>query len=158
MTEQAKKKKRKTMLTGGFILVFSLLALITGAYMGYKNFRVKRWPTAEGTIVEKSVVATDKATSARTAHYEARVRYRFTVDGTEHEATGIRPSIEITSKSEAQTLIDGLDEQVTVHYNPDKPSEAYLQTNSIAWPILAVILGLFGTLIGLGMVISGGKS
>ena len=157
MTETTKKKK-KQMLTGGFILLFSLLALITGAYMGYRNFRVKRWPTTQGAIIEKSVVATDKATSARTAHYEARVRYRFTVDGTEHEATGIRPALEITSQSEAQKLIDGLGEQVTVHYNPDEPSEAYLQTNSIAWPILAVILGLFGTLIGLGMVLGGTRS
>lgn len=146
------------MLTGGFIFVFALLALISGAYLGYRNFQVKRWPTAEATVLEKSVVETDKPTSGRTSRFEARVRYRFTIGDTEYEATGIRPSLEITSRSEAQLLIDGLGEQVTAHYNPDDPTEAYLQTNSIAWPILAVILGLFGTLIGLGMLLGGGRS
>jgi hypothetical protein len=147
------------MLIGGFILVFSVVALIGGASMAYKTLRVRQWPRTTAVILDKEVVRTDKATgSTRTARYEVRVRYQFMVEGREYEGSKVRPTLEITSQAEAQKLIDGLGGQESVYYNPRNPEEAYLATNSLAWSLISLVLGLFGTLIGAGMLLSGGKS
>lgn len=147
------------MFVGGFILAFSLLALIGGSVMGYKTLRVRRWPATTGQMLEKEVVYSDKpVASNRATRYEVKLRYRYKVADKAYVSTNYRPTVEITRKHEAQKVIDSLGDEVTVYYNPSNPAEAYLSTNSLAWSILAFIVGVFCTLIGVAKLVSGIQS
>lgn len=86
----------------------------------------QRWRTTPGRIVS----ATRKELRGRPPQYLTRVSYAYTVDGREYESGSIRFADQGSfNDAEAQAILDRYKPgtEVTVHYDPARPSRAVLE-------------------------------
>jgi hypothetical protein len=113
--------------------------------------RSLQWPVTDGQIQSAAVKEEMRhdAEGARVKIYIPQARYSYAVAGHHHEGTVIRPGIEqfgYGSAAVAQAQIEAykIGTSVPVHYDPDDPSIAMLQTSetgSISGRRHAVLLG-----------------
>lgn len=85
-----------------------------------------QWRTAPGRIVS----ATRKELRGRPPQYLTRVAYAYTVDGREYQGDAIRFADQGSfNAAEAQDILDRYKpgSEVTVHYDPARPSRAVLE-------------------------------
>ncbi|WP_324292755.1 DUF3592 domain-containing protein, partial [uncultured Cohaesibacter sp.] len=92
------------------------------------------WKSTPGQVMESDVeVITKTASNGETMEtYRPTIRYRYEVDGAFLFGDQIqRHQQERTLKGVAETEIENLRQgtNVTVHYNPENPSEAVLKTS-----------------------------
>ncbi len=99
----------------------------------------RRWPTVEGVVVESEVLTEWEAReqvgiaaggASDDAGYVPLVRYQFTVDGTRYESAGMSPFDGTLSRRRwATALVDRYprNRHVTLRYDPDDPTRAYLR-------------------------------
>ena len=79
--------------------------------------------------------------------------YTYSVRGKEYTGEKIWPVAEVLNKSSAEKFMDNLAGVMPASYNPANPAEAYLKRNSLTWAVIIFLLGLAGTIIGLGMIL-----
>jgi len=133
------------------IFLCTLAALAGLAIMAYgihlvlKSRRARFWPTAQGTIVDSRVreVKDEEGSS-----YEAYILYEYSVNGVKLRSDvwrlGVgRSSFTGFAKKAVAKYPIGL--SVPVYYNPDKPTDAMLETGNASWAFL-----LFGLMFFLG--------
>lgn len=121
-------------------LLFGLLITGFGIYLGKKNGLIKKWAKTEGKILHKEVTQTK----------EAAVKYEYTVDGkTYTDDRVLFDAHALKSKLDAEQFINGLQEKVTVLYDPKNPADSCLFTMP-TWVFgLVVGFGLFFVIVGL---------
>ena len=124
------------------------------------------WPTVPGKVIASDIkvtVSTSKSGESeyQTEHFRPIVKYQYSVQGVEHSCSRIAFGATNTAQSAADAIMArypaGAD--VTVHYNPEKPEEAVLETResgATALTILAVVFLLVGAgsavLLAIGLV------
>jgi hypothetical protein len=121
----------KNLIPGIFGLLFGMAGFLTGLKALRNRGVVDRWPTTKGRVIERSVFQPKHAMLSVSAfRYSPLVKYTYQVDGKEFESNSILPSrIQLprhSSKKWAQKQADSFTYEVTVHYNPTDPTEAYL--------------------------------
>ncbi len=144
-------------LGGCFFSLFALIGagLLAGYYWGRKKAQASlSWPHTQGKVLESYVrqdTREDFEDNTTTVVYFPEVRYGYTVNGEEYVGRqisfggvpgGTRPSL-------AQKVVDRYPEgaEVTVYYNPDKPSEAVLEHGAPS----SALLVIGGILLALGL-------
>lgn len=139
-------------MTAYLVLAIGVMAVASGIWIGWKNWTVRSWPTTTGTVIQRGVGPTDRAvaTGPPAFRFEAKVTYRYEVNGQVFEGHTISPNTRASSEEDALKRAQAVPDRVMVHYNPEDPSEAYLRTDSWLWPILATV---FGMLASLGAVV-----
>lgn len=105
------------------------------------------WPSAAGKILSTEVVVDESGSMGEdgTTWYNPVVNYSYDVAGTEFQGHRLRfgnPHCSNRKKAEAAIAPYTVGSPVTVHYNPEKPSDAVLETGKPS-PIY-LILALFG--------------
>ena len=130
------------------VLGIGLFAVISGVWLGWKTWRITRWPTVQGRVVSRTVEPTDRAIAVGPPAYrfEPKATYLYEVNGTKFEGHQIRYSTRVGDKEYAQAMVDALPDIVTVHYNPENPAEAYLYPDSWVPPVVTVAVGLVAAL------------
>ena len=133
------------MITGG---AFALLIGIAGVWAGFRGLRnhaiLNRWPMTKGRVVERGVYKPKiPSTYPPALRYAPLVKYVYQVGGKEFTNNCIHPKrihapiigIEKWARERAASFPD----EVTVHYNPEDPSESFLIQASKKWLYVGIV-------------------
>lgn len=112
------------------------------------------WPTVSGEVLTSTIVqhhSTDSDGSSSTS-FEPLVEYRYTVIGSEMIGKKIAFGANQFDFGTAQRIIGRYPtgSAVQVHYNPDKPTEAVLETRAnggMVFLVVGIVLVIAGILI-----------
>ena len=142
---------------------FCLLIGTVGVWAGVKQLRnrvaLNKWPTTKGKVIERGTYQPFiPAAGPPGFRYAPLVKYVYQVAGKEFINDRIRPKrIQLpqhNTKEWAQKKANSFAAEVTVHYNPEDPSESFLiQTSKLMLYIvigsscLAILFGLLFFLI-----------
>jgi hypothetical protein len=139
-----------------FPKIFALLlglafALVGNAYRALA-YRMRSFKTAPGTIVARAVVVVPSGNTStgrwgEGGGYTPHVKYRYVVDGVELESDKLARAIRGYKRSVAERKLAEIPDRVTVFYDPQRPSEAYLQKHGPAVGYLLMTLGA-GLVVG----------
>jgi len=133
------------------LLLFGLVWL--GGF-GLAHFRAANkakaaaaWPSAAGKILAAEIVVDESGAGGEdgTTWYNPVVTYAYEVAGTEFQGRRLRfgnPHCSSRKKAEAAIAPYTIGSSVVVHYSPERPDEAVLETGKPS-PIY-LILALFG--------------
>ena len=118
-----------TILCG--VMVLAGLVTLSRAVHGHmKARRAEGWPTVEGKIISSELQTFGSGTRAQCT---PRVLYQYTVDGTVHssEQIGVIGVAGSWRQSDAKATVERYSPgaTVTVHYHPDDPDWAVLETS-----------------------------
>jgi len=126
-----------------FMLVMGLVAIAAAFLLGRRVMAIRGWPTATATVIERGVGAPEGPTGGtRNARFVPKLKVAFDVDGQRYESSGRGPVQETMTAEDAKAWVDAVPEHPTVHYNPEVPSEAYLEPGSFVLPGIVAGLGL----------------
>ena len=138
---------------------FSFLIGTVGLWTGLKQLRnrveLNKWATTEGRVIERGTFQPDVPMTGPPAFRHAPlVKYVYHVGGKEFTNDRIRPKRiqqpQHNTKEWAQKRAESFPDEVTVHYNPEDPSESFLvQTSRVMLYVVCVascVAILFGLL------------
>lgn len=133
-----------------FVLA-GLWALGAGLGRMVRASRMRRWPAVPGTILASTIASRESTLEAEEdgppprpiTLYRAEVQYRYEVGGRSFTGSRIAlDDVEVSSKSHAENLAQryASGTAVTVHYNPEDPSQAVLEPgiHMVSWVLPAI--------------------
>ena len=149
---------------GGLGLIF----LILGIRSRKKAQASLQWPVAQGSVISSTVVQHqdyDEDDHRTSTSYEPQVQYRFSVGGQEFLGKKIAFGANRFDMRRAQGMADQYPSgsAVNVHYNPDNPNEAVLQTKAAGGTVFMVVgivflvIGLAGCCAGAAFILTNTK-
>lgn len=117
------------------ILVFALVPLLSGFYFLYIWSSLQKWPVTKGKVkgsrLEKIIGSKHGGGTgmSMSTTYKPYVRYEYEIDGRIYSSKNIKIGIVLSGKY-VQKYVDHypVHSEVDVHYNPNKPKQAYLET------------------------------
>jgi hypothetical protein len=121
----------ETIIAGAFGLLIGFVGLWTGFRQLRNREALNRWNTVKGKVIERGTYQPNTATLSTGAFRHAPlVKYVYQVDGKEFVNDCIHPKRiqlpEHSTKKWAQKRAESFADEVTVHYNPEDPSESFL--------------------------------
>lgn len=147
-------------MEGILAAAFAWVIGIVGLWTGFKQLRnratLNRWPITKGKVIERGTYQPDIPTAGPPAfRYAPLIKYVYQAEGNEFISDAIRPKRiqqpQHNTQKWAQEAANKFADEVTVHYNPEDPSESFLvQTPSI---LLYVVIGASGVAILFGIVL-----
>ena len=138
-----------------FVVVIAV-GLIIG-FLGMRQyFQAKRaeknWKKASGVVLESNLTSFRSRNSRGnyTTKYRPHIAYEYQVDGQAFNSDRLAFGSESTSESNGRKKIANypVGSEVTVHYAPDNPAKAVLETKAYGF-ISNVLLGLFFIALGI---------
>jgi hypothetical protein len=143
----------------GPFLGIGIIFIIVANNMKRKAQTSQGWPTVQG-VVERAYVheSTSQNEDGPDTHsYSPRVVYNYQVGGTSYQNDKYSFGASTGNQGAAQQIVaryaPGV--AVSVHYNPEKPSEAVLATEAKGMNVFMVI-GIIMTVIGAMIACAGG--
>jgi len=142
-----------------FVGFFALFLGLAFTYVGWTYVslarRMRHFRSTPGTITAREVVTLPSGNTRTGAFgdgggYMPSVRYRYTVDGTELEGDKISFAYAGYKQAIAERKLAEIPSDVVVWFNPEKPSEAYLERHT---PTMGLLLVIFGVCVSLGAAI-----
>jgi len=138
--------------------IFALAITVLGGWVFIHPFMVKRkikqsleWPETEAEIIRSEV----KKSPGKNRTYRPRIKYSYTVDDKEYKSRKvvIGGKVRSSSRRKANNVCEHypMGSKQTIFYNPDKPSEAYLERRQEGI-MLNVVIGAFFFLLGIGIL------
>ena len=120
------------------------------------------WPTTDGEVVSAAIArdSTRIRGGGYNHFYRADVRYRYHVNGKPYESDtftfGVPHSYSSQTEAESEVATYAVGRHVEVHYDPDNPSSATINSGTVPKQF-QVVLGMAGagTLAGILAVLSG---
>jgi hypothetical protein len=133
-------------LVAGGVDLFGV-GLVTLAVLKWNEAgTVETWPTSSGTILSSEIQSGSSGGSSRPAMFSPEVRYSFEANGVRYEGNRVSPGTIASSsdRSDAQEVVAKYPtgQKVEVRYNPDDPSEAYLEAGAGPLPAILLSIGL----------------
>jgi hypothetical protein len=138
---------------------FCFLIGAVGLWTGFKQLKnraaLNNWPTTKGKVIERRTYQPNIPTMGPPAFRHAPlVKYVYQVSGKEFINDRIRPKRiqqpEHNTKKWAQKRANSFADEVTVHYNPEDPSESFLVQTSKA--MLYIVIGVSCLVILFGLL------
>jgi len=163
MVEEDKDKKgfRTWVGISIFLMIVGAVILVYTINLSYQSNSSTNWPTTQGTILSSEVESHttkkyDKNGHASTStDYRAKILYQYAINGTYYSSDEI--SLMYSSFwgdiNEAQQLVEKYPagKNVTIHYNPESPSEAVLEPGTAPSSMMN-FMTCGATLIPLGII------
>ncbi len=143
------------------VIAISVVILIKFGVDIRKGYKSRKWPTAEGSIVDSEMEAhqsRDEDGDIRTT-YGATIQYKYLVDG--QELQGNRrtfSNVRTSSVRNTEKILERypLGSSVDVFYYPDDPSSSVLEpgVGLTTYILLIVVIGflVFGIVGALGLI------
>jgi hypothetical protein len=144
--------------------IFALVIGVAGAAVGVRQLGNRKaldgWPSTGGMVIERGTFKPEiPITTAPAFHYSPLVRYVYTVDGRNFECNHIYPkrmfAPPTNTEKWARKQAESFPDDVTVHFNPDDPSEAFLERVPRRWLFIFVASFSAVALFGILMVATG---
>lgn len=145
------------LLIGGIVTIFfGLIFVVVSVVMRRKAQAAQSWPVAPGQILFSTVethTSTDSDGDTST-HYEPRVEYSYAVMGSPMKGNRISYGAMGSDYKSAQKTADQypVGSAVSVHYNPEKPSESVLETTARGGTVF-LIVGIVIAVIGIILLV-----
>lgn len=144
-TAGAEKRQPPSSPVGSLILIF-LFTGLGGAFLYWSVSQLwylhssRNWASTQGVIYESRYID-----HGRRKDGEARIRYRYAVDGRTYEGGNLLPgTLAYTDRDEKEKVRQyrpGM--TVPVYYNPENPEASSLEVGVVTrFPFLALALGL----------------
>jgi hypothetical protein len=135
------------MATKLFALFLGLAFAYVGSSYSALARRMRSYRSVPGKVIAREVVVvptgdTTTGVWGEGGGYTPQVTYRYVVDGVELESNKIARAIRGYKRAVAERKLAEIPEQVVVWYDPDKPSEAYLQRHGTAFGYAILALGV----------------
>lgn len=145
-----------SIVIGIIFLLLGVIFLVVMFTSRKKANEAKAWPTIAGTVTSSEIrVHQDYDTDSHTTstNYEPVVQYSYNVVGTPCQASRIAFGANQFDRNTAQAKINRYPagSTVTVHYDPNDPSKAVLETEAAGSKVF-MIVGIVFAVIGLYMV------
>ena len=137
---------------------FAFLIGSVGLWAGLKQLRnrvaLNSWPTTKGKVIERGTFQPFIPAAGPPAfRHSPLVRYVYQVSGEEFINDRIRPKrIQLPQhniKKWAQKKAESFPDEVSVHYNPEDPSESFLLQTSRLMLYVVVVSSCLAILFGL---------
>lgn len=130
-------------------MIMAVMFFAVAGFMYFKAEQIASYPTATGIVTKSDIV---KGMSDGSVMYSASVSYRYQVDGKDYVSDQFGPTS--FSTSSRSTIEEDLrpypvDAEIQVLYNPEDPSEAYLQAGGLLFSIIFGGVGLLVALLSL---------
>lgn len=151
------------MLAGLAAVVVFLLVGVLIVGMGAKTLvarrRIRRWPTAKGTMLEAKLSSGESMSQDEDGEWESSswfaiaVRYRYEVAGVSYVGTSLSPQPFRTSdarEADARMKKYRAGAEVEVLYDAKDPKTAYLESPTSVGAIVLLILGSVFLVASLG--------
>jgi hypothetical protein len=142
-----------TTALGVYLLLFGLMWLIDG-------LRQRNWPEVNGIVVSSTVesfktMVASKGGNTHMKMYRAAVIYTYEAGGRQYRSSQIRREKVSGAEELAKAVVEKYPagSSVRVHYNPDNPADAVLETSTLAGFVLLWILAL--AMFGVAASVSG---
>jgi hypothetical protein len=118
-------------MAGAFAWVIGIVGLWTGFRQLRNRAVLNRWPITKGKVIERGTYQPFIPAAGPPAfRHSPLVRYVYQVAGREFTSVRIRPQrIQLpqhNTREWAQKTANKFPDEVTVHYNPEDPSESFL--------------------------------
>lgn len=152
--EGNRNKKSDAMILIGVLIIFGLVFGGFGVYKYNIGKQSSDWPSETGKITYSHM--NSKQVDGKT-EYQASVKYSYTVDGTEYKGDQVTSSdVYFKSMLSANEVVDRYPtgSEVSVHYNPDKPNTAVLETGIKKNVYLLIGGGLVCFLLAIAILVS----
>ena len=125
---------------------FGLATLSYGGYLLQQRLVVRGWPGTVGKMLERKVDRSPGGRAGRMGppayQYEALVKYSYEVKGNLYINDKIHRQGWIASTSKnRQRFLDTIPDDPKVYYNPANPQDSCLLPHSLAWAIVAIVIG-----------------
>lgn len=138
-----------------FLLLVGVGLIVVGVHMGRKEYAImKAWPKADAVVISSSVLE-GRGKHGNTPVYSLSVQLKYTVAGKVYIRDAQMSGWATSSRSSSQKLVDDYrpGTHYMVPYNPDSPSEAYMQLGgnfaTFSGPLICLLLGFGFALPGL---------
>lgn len=140
----------------GIFMALGLILIIVSITSKKKAKAAQGWPTVPGVILSSRVEAhMERDTDGyNTTTYKPVVTYQYKVMGQEYTSSRIGFGSEAFSRKKCEEMIAGypVGQPVNVHYDPDKPENATIETKAQGGTASLVVGILF---LGAGLVMAG---
>jgi hypothetical protein len=151
------------LISGVCVLIFGSVAAffyVTGRKYGALATASAAWPTVQGKVIRCGVIMQRRPNGGST--YRSDICYEYTAAGARREGNVIRfGNLDLATEPAAQKILDPYPAGtvVTVHYQPDNPAVAVLETSPGAaeyrlkfarWTVVAGI-GFYIVLVGFAL-------
>ena len=145
------------MATKLFVLLLGLAFAWVGNMYSALARRMRSFKSVPGRVIAREVVVipSGNTTTGRWGEgggYTPQVTYRYVVDGVELESNKFARAIRGYKRAVAERKLAEISDEVTVWYDPNKPTEAYLRKHGPAVGYAILALGaclVLGALVGL---------
>lgn len=146
------------------LVVFALAAALLMALMAWATARrawtMRRWPTADGIVVESRVERTmtrrtRRSRTTSTPFYIPRVVYRFRVEGVEIDGDRLGRSVSSSTSGVVERLVAAfpVGTRVVVHYDPAEPTTAVVDPGAGMVPLALAAAAAILVLIAGGLAV-----
>jgi hypothetical protein len=153
-------------LFGGLFLLFGVAILVLAGRNERKAAESAAWPTAEGRLVESRLVESTSTDSdgMTSTSYKPTFRYTYAVGGKSYQGDRLNRGMSLAyDRGTALKIMERYPNgaTVTVHYNPNAPAEAALETQARGGTVMRIIgfvlagVGALCLLAGLGLALLG---
>lgn len=134
-------------ITGCFALMWGWM-IIGGGSQVWEGLASRTWPSVTGEMISSTAVAAGGRSPGK---YSLEVAYRYRVDGVAHESRRVRAVGHSSKKEAIEAEVNRLTpgSVVTVYYNPQRPSQAYLETGVSVMEGLLPFFGVLGFALSL---------
>lgn len=145
------------LLIGGIVMIlFGLVFVIVAITSRNKAKAAESWPVTQGQILFSNIeshTSTDSDGDTSTS-YEVKVDYSYDVMGSPMKGQRISYGATGSDYNSAKKIADRypVGSSVTVHYNPEKPSDAVLETTARGGTVF-LIVGIVIMVIGVILLI-----
>ncbi|KAF0112533.1 MAG: hypothetical protein FD147_129 [Chloroflexi bacterium] len=139
----------------GVFIFFGLVFVIISITSKKRSKAAQSWPTIPGVILSSRVdIHTSMDSDRRTStSYKPFVEYQYTIMGQDYRGNRIAFGANAFNRKKSDSIIARypVNQQVIVHYNPDKPEDVALETE-VQGAVLSLIIGIL--LMGVGIVMA----
>lgn len=147
----------------GFAALVGLFFAGSGLWMlsnGLKSYRASGRRDAFEPVEARVLESELRVSSGEKTSYIPEIEYEYTVAGTTYTSDSVYPGpdFDIQNRNTAESLVDTYSESeiVEAYYDPENPTDAFLENESVATGSLVIMLisGVM-TVVGVGLVVGG---
>jgi Protein of unknown function (DUF3592) len=136
------------------VLVISCMAIAAGWKYVWTARRMRTFETTRGAVTGREIERFHRREGrfGKGGGHRPIVTYVYSVGGVTYTSDRWSYVTAGFKRHVVQQLLDALPDEVDVHYNPAKPQEAYLHTNTPGWGYVMAAGGVIGVLVSAALL------
>jgi hypothetical protein len=136
------------------VLAISCVAIAAGWQYVWTAQRMRTFETTRGKVIGREIEMFHRREGrfGKGGGHRPIATYTYWVGGATYTSDRWSYVTAGLKRHVVQRMLDALPDEVDVHYNPAKPQEAYLHTNTPRWGYVMVAGGVIGVLVSAALL------